>query len=251
MTIVGERDRGLPEVAVARARVDHVAAAAEDAGAAREILADPQREQEPRLFGLRERRGRQDRAGEDRGGEAVLPVFEEAVFDSELDIAGSAAPALVRLVGETQRQSRGQLNAFDWTVVEVESGIGIDRRFAALGGGERVNLPVAGVGRNGVVGEVGRAGQRRSRGERERSAAAKRTSFTPALRCPGGARRAAGGSGSGRRSTTASTAEASGRLQFEAALVERLVEEVADRRAERAGEDERRPEQADAVRPSS
>ena len=37
--------------------------------------------------------------------------------------------------------------------------------------------------------------------------------------------------------------------QFQAALRNRLVEEIADRRAKGAREDERRPEQSDAVHP--
>src|SRR4051794_6694430 len=63
--IVGERERGLPEVAVARARIDHIAAAAEEAGSAGEFLADPQRQENPGPAGRRQARARQDRARED------------------------------------------------------------------------------------------------------------------------------------------------------------------------------------------
>src|SRR5207302_462913 len=74
--IVGERERGLPEVAVPRARVDHVAAAAEDAGSAGEILADPQGQKNARLARRRQARAGQDRARKDGCGKAALLVVE-------------------------------------------------------------------------------------------------------------------------------------------------------------------------------
>ena len=45
---------------------------------------------------------------------------------------------------------------------------------------------------------------------------------------------------------TAITAEASGRLSARPPSLQRLVEEIADRRAERPRQDERRPEQQHA-----
>ena len=52
-----------------------------------------------------------------------------------------------------------------------------------------------------------------------------------------------------RRIAAASTSEASGRLNSSPPLAERLVEEIADRRAQWPGQDERRPEQSDAADP--
>src|SRR3954469_6817120 len=89
--------------------------------------------------------------------------MKEAIFDAELNIAGAAAPPLVRCVAEAQRKCCGELDPLNRTVVEIETSIFIDGRAVTFSSRERVNLPVAGVGRHRIIGEIRRTRQRWSR----------------------------------------------------------------------------------------
>src|SRR3954470_17779543 len=90
---MSERQARLPEVAVAGARIDLIAAATEQRRRA-PILLYPERQQQPRPGAAETvRRGRQDDPREHRRLDAHGLVMNEAVFDSELEVAAARAPA--------------------------------------------------------------------------------------------------------------------------------------------------------------
>src|SRR5204862_5853623 len=126
-------DRGQPELAVAGAWVELIAAAAKDAGRA-DFLLHAARQQDAGLAAMVEAEGRQDDTREDGSGPARRLVREEAVFDAQLEVAGATSPALAAVVDEAQRQGRGQLEVLDRPVIEVEPGIGVDHGSAAFRG---------------------------------------------------------------------------------------------------------------------
>src|SRR5690348_3837071 len=76
--VMRERDRCLPEIAISHARIDCIAAAAEQAGSSSEVLSGPKRQKEARLLPGRMARRREDGAREDCGGKAAALVVEEA-----------------------------------------------------------------------------------------------------------------------------------------------------------------------------
>jgi hypothetical protein len=161
--ILGGRNARLPEVAVACARIDGEAAAAKDARSAREVLADPKREQEACLLTGAVRRRRKDGSREDRSRNAILLVMEEAVFDAEFYVPCAASPAFERCVREAQRKGGSQLHAFNGAVIEVEPGTFVERRPVTFSRREGVNLPVASVGRHRIVSKIWRTRYRGSR----------------------------------------------------------------------------------------
>ena len=121
-------DRGLPEIAVPCARIDHVAATTKQARATCEILAEPQREEEARLLTASATGGGKDHTWENRSRKSTAFILEEAVFHSEFDVAGAVAPTLGRVMGEAERQGRSQLNTLHGTIVEVETGVRVECR---------------------------------------------------------------------------------------------------------------------------
>src|SRR5204863_6620136 len=135
--------------------IDEISAASEQTRAAGKILSQPEGEEEPVSPIIGEARGRQDHARKDRSRKSGLLVLEEAVLDPELDVAGAAAPGFEGTVGETQGKRRGELNTLHRTVIEIKAGVCIERGFEAFAHAEGVDLPMAGVGGDRIVGEVG------------------------------------------------------------------------------------------------
>lgn len=154
-------DRCLPEAAIAGPRIELVSAAAEQARAAVEILSDPEGEEKARPVGTGGAGRRQYGSRKNGRGDTMLLIMDEAILDAELNVPSAAAPALEGIMRKAQRQGGRQLNAANRTVVQVQACVGIEQRVSTFAVAEAVNLPVAGVRRDRIIGEVRWSGERR------------------------------------------------------------------------------------------
>src|SRR5207244_3521109 len=110
-------------------------------------------------------------------------------------------------------ERRGELNAFDRTIIEIDASLIVQRRAAAFAASEGVNLPMPRVGRHGIVGQIRRARDcRRRRARKHERGKLANVLQARASTCPGCRPARWGRMRIKPTMTTARTAEASGRL---------------------------------------